>query len=113
MTTRQKRSLDAWIAKHVMGWKRVDGEAFQWGQFTVDSNRIVHADPVYGQFCPTSDRADAMMVLEKVHEKVHRGVTTAKTPDGKYLAYTKTSYGLHQADTLPLAICLLAKEVFE
>ena len=74
MTDKELRELDAWIAGCVMGWKLVSGTKFKIkpDEYFVHSVLgVVLSGNESNPFCPTTDPAAAMMVLEKCVEKVN------------------------------------------
>lgn len=130
MTDKQLRELDAWIAEHVMGWKRVEKFVdLSSSHFNVRDDGEVLA---YGwpenlgiTFAPTTDPAAAMAVLEKCAEKAYACIQKTRPGDstldrvhGHYNVRKLDRTGMWEpgiianAKTLPLAICLFAKKVF-
>lgn len=108
MTDKEMRELDAFIAEHVMGktaiscndprpTKGTEDDYFvrEW----VDISRSL---PFY-----TTDPSSAMEVLEKILPTYNGSVSIQATSNGKQYAVDSTI-----ADTLPLAICLFAKQLF-
>lgn len=140
MTESQLRELDAWIAEHVFGYKwghfgSVDDKTglpeLGWKEpiYLLEPERygveksahelppqhrckvdgwINKGLPSYPEY--TTDPAAAMAVLEKCREKES---VTIGTLNGK-CCVTKSSWSrlFVESDTLPLAICLFAKQLF-
>ena len=123
MNNQELRKLDAWIAERVMGY-----QCGFWAEFaasgppatngriwmTLDKPVDAHGIP----FCPTTDPAAALAVLEKCFK--HNEDTTVEIYVGagegpEYKRYWCVGdgrvYGM--SETLPLAICLFAKELFK
>ena len=88
MSEKQLRKLDAWIAEHVFG--------FDMAKTSVDD--IEHY---------TTDPAEAMQVLEELLI-LHNGEPFEIWRGGSGMWHL----GKSKAETLPLAICLFAKELF-
>lgn len=127
MTTQELRELDEWIAEHVMeyrwwfdvlalecmlcrpdetwperkGFKLHDGKPFGAKDFSDLS-----------LFKPTTDPAAAMMVLEKCISGAGRSAFLTKTSDGWIVGFATGKSLSAFAETLPLAICLFAKQLF-
>lgn len=121
---KELRELDAWIAEHVMGWRRINDiqRLSKSGEFFLHAAEgpFVHERQNYiKKFSPTTDPAAAMMVLEKclssdnltmpieIDRKRHKG--------GRFRIETGVISNsiLAIEDTLPLAICRFAKQLFE
>ena len=130
-TDTELRELDAWIAEHLFnlrrhttksvsrGWECTNCGAFfksgLWAQWEVDrlwcgGNSVVKICPEY-----TTDHGAAMQVLEKCGQKY--GAI-------RLMAATKTEWHIQSlwdgnpqvfaiGDSLPLAICLFARELFK
>lgn len=119
MTDKEKRELDAWIAEHVMGWKRVD----QLADLEVDGSNfalnigtripIRWGSPQWLFFSPTTDPAAAMLVLVKCYEKLGKSLCVGPSTLGAEVfiggQYEKTN---RMAATIELAICLFAQQLF-
>lgn len=121
MTNEQLRELDAWIAEKVIGRKSVakismldDDSTFHYRK-DIGEVFVHHAGNNVRYFHPTSDPAAAMMVLEKCIEKTQVELTTVAS--GEYrirdLAATRGEYFTTFEKSLPLAICLFARELFK
>lgn len=125
MIEKETSELDVWIAEHVMGWKKCKlGQIEAEGQFAAQGSEIfIHDRGNYVKtFHPATDPAAAMMVLEKCAEKVeqNQGVSIVALPAcfqvsrATSVDYEPDDYSLHsESPTLPLAICLFAKELFK
>jgi len=107
MTTQELRELDAWIAEHVMGW--VPGSMSGLWKIGPSSFRNFH---------PTLLAADAMDVLKKCAEKYGKVLTicspcaTEGWTIGTIDWETETVVDISEAQSLELAICLAAKQLF-
>lgn len=116
MTTTELRDLDAYIAEHVFGATRAIDKGFACGdgddRHTVRFNRDEGwtACPFY-----TTDSAAAIKVLERCAERFEH-LEIMRTCEGKYMVWVH-GRGLYKRDrianTLPLAICLLAQQLFK
>lgn len=106
--------LDAWIAEHVMGWslaKRFDGDELI--QRTLKEKKSGLPEWM-NEFKPTTDPAAAMLVFEKLAvgspfthmTKLGEKWVIFKGPDSEFSNRV-------EADSLPLAICMLAKKLFQ
>lgn len=110
LTTEQHAELNAFCATHVMGMER--------SQIADCWNAIAypHSTSWLGDFKPTTSPADAMAVLEKCADILPRkSICICKMADG-YEVYNGGSYYIktvQKAETLPLAIVLFAKALFE
>jgi hypothetical protein len=117
-TEQQMNALDAWIAERVMGWKRV-GTVYDLGSvrgaFAVSRSGDCYV-PVRGNniemWHPTQNKAQAMDVLakciavENVAIKEQARVFEVSCYKGGDLI------SLILGETLPIAICLFAKNLF-
>lgn len=119
MTTQELRELDAWIAEHVMGWRHAK---------TLDDLGVMdsfydHGDILIeyrkGHLCPwrpTEDSADAMDVLKKCAEKLKQDISIVLYDSKWDVAWVdwnaEERADLARAETLELAICLFAKQLF-
>lgn len=140
MNEKELRELDAWIAEHVMGWKRIGRSSGKYracfrtqsgGEFYTGRERMPIAyecdHPENEMFAPSKDPAAAMQVLEKCAEKMTNGIVAIASPMGNQsVASTipKTTQGWVvgmigrpsnfdvEAETLTLAICRFAKKLF-
>ena len=116
MTTQELREMDAWIAEHVMGLTVTVKESKTLpGIMTVGQTRggIDLGLPNY-----TTDPAAAMEVLQKCAEKIRDTelavevyAPTRSEPSWFVLDSEGSISGI--APTLPLAICLFARELFK
>jgi len=118
MTTKQLRELDTWIAEHVMGWYRADGKPSHWFP---DGYKNEWHNPKGGMDtlpCFTTDPAAAMTVLEKCNDKLKElghfpGAIDLWKPFELWKIQSHANSDIHaEAETLPLAICLFAKQLF-
>ena len=105
MSTQELRELDAWIEINLFGRVDVKVEGSTFGEISWDSDKM----PVR-QF--STDPAAAMQVLEKCCEKLdapdkyNPGVSPIVKSVGRFWV------GNQNGQTLPLAICLFAKQLF-
>lgn len=120
MTDTEMRELDEWIAEHVLPEAKdcpmCEGKGFN------DVEKYDMVEQVDCMFCgtsgeqpfgPTTDPAAAMMVLEKCVDYVGANqVSICKTVDD-FVVWCPYGFKLdNYAPTLPLAICLFAKQLF-
>jgi hypothetical protein len=125
MTTQELRELDAWIAEHVMGWKKVGLLAdFTKGTFICNTSADCLAedwkkDGRTATWKPTTDSAAAMEVLKMCAEKCC--VKMRHQDLGLWCVWQHQFTGEMEgaldnpegnATTLELAICLFAKKLF-
>ena len=114
MTDKELRELDAWIAEHVMGWRKVGLLAnFIAGTFLCNTSAdcLAHdwkKESRISTWKPTTDTAAAMEVLKKclsVQTEIH----ICQHWEGTY-----GIIGRHDVvgETFELAICLFAKTLF-
>jgi len=124
---KELRELDACIAEHVMGWTKVAGtnSLDHPGRFTVLADRILIGQNMGAriiEYNPTADPAAAMAVLEKCVAKCDESGDSVdisiSTPDGGF-EVGRMQVGFEwnielntKSKTLPLAICLFAKQLF-
>ncbi len=120
MTEKQLRELDAWIAEYVFGWSDIKMENAP--------NEVSSLKPPFGRSpvgysqLPhfSTFRMDAMLVLERCVQEIswNRIVSIGTTSDGDYFINYSDSepnseaFCACEAETLPLAICLFAKQLF-
>ena len=124
--TPELRELDAWIAEHVMGWRRVQSAESHRTEEIVSRvegdglcsfNEPWQPQPggVFFQqwryFIPTTDPAAAMMVLEKCAKKQAVNVWYS-TVHKQWAAADSGCFHTQYAETLPLAICMFAKKLY-
>lgn len=91
------RRLDAEVAERVMGWREISTGTFEdeyGGLHTLEATS-------YGQFSPSTNIADAWLVVEKL------GVSVGPRENGKWWAGKTAEFGAI-ADTAPEAICKAA-----
>lgn len=114
MTKKQRHSIHVFIAEKVMGWKPSPGRLPGKGQFCeeVFAGRLsVWIEDAF--WSPSDDPTQAMMVLEKCAEHTFPGEMGILKDKG-YFEVSLLGYGpVARARTLPEAICLFAKEVFQ
>lgn len=118
----ETRELDAWIAEHVMGWTWEDYDDNN-GKYLLSTDGFNYGvqhwnnhPPTYMNFLPryTSNPGAAMGVLEKCIAKSMPCFQDSGGGNIRIFAHD----GLDgeefsvEAKTLPLAICLFAKELF-
>lgn len=125
MTEKELRELDAWIAEHVMGLTRAESPLhIVGGTFAVHQSEgkvYIHVGRNnIAPFCPTTDPAASMQVMEKCAEELYEkgaNLELGKSYDDEnqktewFVAHDRTILS-HYAATLPLAICLFAKQLF-
>ena len=131
MTPKQLHRLNLTMATRVMGFKLRDGYAarFNVGMCQNEGDYVLAClddgtdDPPITGWSPTTDYAQALMVLEKCHRKldcedVCIGWCTG-LPDGEWYLYSTfredrigSRERLVYAPTLPLAICKFAEQLF-
>lgn len=123
------RELDKWIAEHVMEWPRekiYEGYAYYTASgaltgFNVYPPPAAWAECDNNYWGPTLNYKCALMVLEKCAEKLDTAegmsVNIGKSGDSwevcdMFMGHGYESVNAATADTLPLAICLLAVKLF-
>lgn len=136
LTEKELRELDAWIAEHskeypdyhielnvfclrLLGWKLIRPRS----KFGPVLEGVLHGGEIYFS-CPfvTRENDSAMQVLQKCAEKLFdscegTNICISKSVDGWIVDEITTGqdYGTliaSTAETLPLAICLFAKQIF-
>lgn len=141
MNEQELRSLDAWIAEHVMGWKwmRFDAPAVaansgkkrdKWCQLVPPFEKWYHQPQLRGIICncaidgmpdwtdlsifkPSTDPASAMQVLEKCIQQCPIGLEICHNGDNWFIERPDMDTGESvMAPTVPLATCLFAKKLF-
>jgi len=121
MTTQELRELDAWIAEHVMGWKRVDSvlRIFSKDQFATNSAfnepprvMIYESYSSVQSWIPTERGSDAMDVLKKCAEKHQHDIAIGTAGPTDWRVWAGELNGATYASSLELAICLFAKQLF-
>lgn len=121
MNDRELRELDAWVAEHVMGW--TDLELYQPpSEFMEEQQppffRGMNKMCLLWQSIPncSTDPAAAMQVLEKCTKNCSKDCKTISVRENGegYMVFARDSYyrEVAEAETLPLAICLFAKQLF-
>ena len=119
MKPNELRELDAWMAEHVMGWRMVNHlRDFCSGSFICNrgadclvwdwSHRGCNA------WTPTTDPAAAFAVLEKCAARLgdfeHISINCCEGEFAIKMAHANWDW--INAPTLPLAICLFAKQLY-
>lgn len=115
MTAKELRELDAWIAEYVMGCRLVDmlRDLKDFTFLKSDDSGVLLLMPGSKKlisFSPTTDPADAMMVLEKCVEFTSLAISNGTT--GFMISDMDKKSRWEIQDSLPLAICLFAKKLF-
>lgn len=115
----QSECMNAWLAIGVMGWKLVTSISdFNEGTFMVNTEGECQRWAGYcrsAQWNPVENKSDAMEVLEKCL------IEKSDEFDIKYIAVTRQwrvrsswlNIPTAIADTLPLAIAIAARKLFE
>jgi len=118
MSDTEQKELNAWIAEHVMGWSKEKlGQLSCAGTFANQGGEVyIHDKGSYVRlFHPTTDPAAAMQVLERCVDVAT--ATIRKQSDGSFCVWWTDSETMEEnyiiGKTLPLAICLFAKKLFE
>lgn len=111
-TEKELRKLDVWIARHVMGLRvELKNDMFDdlrcW-RYT-DEGRPDSFNP---KFEPTTNGADAAMVLEKCAEKDTIVITKSTITELPWVIVTRKASIRSCYETFPIAICKLAKRLF-
>ncbi len=136
MTETEMRELDAWIAEHVFGKKVHKGENLVFGSAGIGRDDFIYSTgkhPTVRMWCeemsfswsPTSESSAAMQVLEKCATKLdcedmRIGFCTGNWSiqsvyredpgaDGRIKVWALPP----AKQTLPIAICLFARKLFE
>lgn len=118
-TEKELTELDAFCAEHVMGWRKVGClRDYCSGSFLCNTDADVLAfDFPQRTFKPTTDPAAAMKVLERCCEIEHDDATVeiCKTSGGWRILNRDRSKNMSTvfSSTLPLTICLFAKNLFD
>jgi len=108
VTDAELRDLDAWIAEQVMGFK-------------LNANGMIETWPREGvrhDLCVanyTTDPAAAMQVLEKCADEVHAYELQIVSPRNGglwHISSGKRNTPRVNAETLPIAICRFAQQLF-
>ena len=120
MTPTETRELDAWLM-----WLFPDFEWTDWAKddphYWQNTGQFGYSTKTAAKFSPTTDHADAMMVLEKCVGKINVTISEVGTVfvvngrDWERLNAgneIQPEYLTSEAETLPLAICLFAKKLF-
>ena len=90
MSDKEMRELDAWIAEHAMGLSCIRAATFR----------------------PTTDYGATMEVLEKCVERLLNNVEIFGNNRDRFVVSGPNEAFESEAATLPLAICLFAKQLF-
>lgn len=118
MTNNELRRLDAWIDKHVMSPTATLLASVGPEENARRANFVAGWVETPGS-CPgyTTDGAAALLVLGKCAER--EGVTVRASDRNTWVASVTVDRGgasehlaMAEAETLPLAVCLLATEMF-
>lgn len=102
------RELDAWIAEHVFVWqyKMTGSDPVEDGEcWFSESGKFPCELPYY-----TTDPAAAMVVLEKCTQKDSVGIW--RVSHIEFVVKNHRESVRATSETLPLAICLFAKQLF-
>jgi hypothetical protein len=121
LTEQEIVELNGWIAVNVMKWESVfSGLGFRYWHDGYEFTEWVSGEAIpYPRklFKPTTDPAAAMLVLERCLEKEE--LVISKSPHGFLIeSHDTNQYETCDSDiyaeapTLPLAICLFAKQLF-
>lgn len=128
-TEKELRELDAWIAEHVMGYRWFAYEGGKSNRFCdlqipsdwqarhggiqCESSLEGYERDIGGVPKYTTNPADAMAVLEKCCAETMQEdcVYIGKTESEWIVGHTTRNFE-EVADTLPMAICLFAKQLF-
>ncbi len=116
MNATELREFDAWIAKHVMGWKLQERNVPYYWKIP-KTNRIYFLAtgrrPDDTEWSPTIQPSAAMEVLKKCLTSGNYFTVALDEDDYKIEARHITGKTiLVSATTLELAICLFAKKIF-
>ena len=113
-TDTELRELDAWIAVNVFGATAALDRGFACRDGD-DRHTVRFSKEAGWTVCPlyTTDPAAAMSVLEKCVEKENDGVVCGRLREKWCATRNGWGGGFHEAQTLPLAICLFARELFK
>jgi len=117
MTTEELRSLDAFIAEHVMGWQLVTTlhDIVTPGQFFARSDGVFvfKRGSELRNFHPTTDPAAAMEVLKKCGEELYGHGVAIEIRNYNRQGWTVMAQSRgNTAETIELAICYFAKQLF-
>ena len=115
MSAEELRELDRFCASAVMKWKKRPDKStrgLRHGEYDIVYDGILIWTGM--RFAPTTNDADAMAVLMKCVQKLPLHIEISHNGTNWFVSRPdedEESYVL--ADTLPLAICLFAKRLFE
>ena len=116
------RELDARIAEEVMGWEKMclsyRPETKEYTHWKIDTDDgLYHIQASIPEWSPSTQIADAWLVVEKLGKLTGKDVLVEHCADGERLCTLGWHYrGIwmkdiqEKADTAPLAICLAALE---
>ena len=116
MNVKEMRELDAWIAEHLfkqhIEWRKTLSERDPW---IITQNSRGYTQSLVPNF--TTDPAVAMLVLEKCAEKIKGCALSVETTGGRSWTIggefgEGMIYDFSTAETLPLAICKFAKQLY-
>lgn len=104
MSEKETIKLDLWLAQNVVKLpkRHLDSLKMYGVYFPIERQSGSY-------FSPTTDAADAMKVLDKCLEKAS-GIHIMRHPEGIEFVITAPGVQL-RAETLPLAICLFARQL--
>lgn len=127
MTPEAKRELDHWLALHVKGW-RIHRRNTALYCAAADEDRIIIEGKCFvATWRPTEDGAQAFGILQECARRMKHGIVGIGSPMGESdvastLPRVKQGWIVGmigrpsnfdiEADTLELAICRFAKELF-
>lgn len=117
MNDTELRELDAWIAEHVMGWTifKTTDDWHKAGSPTSRTIQVLDQTPHFDIPKYTTDPAAAMMVLEKCGSEntiaIYFGTDGVWHVEHENIYEDRVDFQA-KAETLPLAICLFAKQLF-
>src|SRR5690348_1509755 len=112
MTDDQLLELNTWIAEKVMGWRleRIEGSPYSTEVWKGDGVVSMLAN----EWVPTTEMNDAEHVLKKCALECVHGFLFEPVFNGREIAKWNVSDApgniFAEAETIPLAICLFAKE---
>lgn len=120
MSDEELRELDAWIADRIMGLvEKPVGECTVANEdFCVHDRVLIYQGEkkCLSSFQPSTDPAAALLVLEKciTEAPMEIQIDRKRSKDGPFRIEcgVGATLKLAIADTLPLAICLFAKQLF-
>lgn len=113
MNDKDLRELDAYLAEHVMGWKKVSSpQDLCKGSFLANKG----ADCIEyssGRFKPSTDPAAALMVLEKAAAKLAPHSLVISFENDQWYVFEGGNFmEAVKNDSLTLAVASFAKQLF-